>query len=132
MKTPEEIKKGIECCTCPTSDCDQCPYHKVGDGDCVDEVKHDALAYIRQLEARVPRWIPVEERLPEKHLQECLCRYVFDEIPGVSGHIHVLTWHAYGTNGYVYRPHFTDEGFESMRVTHWMPLPEPPEEVQHK
>lgn len=118
MKTPEEIKKGIECCTCPTSDCDQCPYHKVGDGDCVDEVKHDALAYIRQLEARVPRWIPVEERLPDIDEEVLVCTneglYKVAQYSGADKfwtlELNQMVW------GMV------------AGVTHWMPLPEPPEE----
>lgn len=49
-KTPEEIKKGLECCTIP--DCEGCPYDD--DPSCV--VKNaDALAYIQQLEERNER-----------------------------------------------------------------------------
>ena len=51
MKTPEEIKKGLECCASFLFDCPHCSYYEVGDGDCVDEVKRDALHYIQQLEA---------------------------------------------------------------------------------
>lgn len=48
MKTPEEIKKGLECCI--SGDCDFCPYYKAK-MDCGDHLKSDALAYIQQLEA---------------------------------------------------------------------------------
>lgn len=50
-RTPEEIKKGLECCygmVCGTIKVD-CPYE--GMRDCHDIVLRDALAYIKQLEA---------------------------------------------------------------------------------
>ena len=50
MKTPEEIKRGLE--TCTMDGCDGCPYN-VGDLLACFEVHADALAYIRELEARV-------------------------------------------------------------------------------
>lgn len=52
MKTPEEIKKGLETCIgkC-TGNKPHCPYHSCGDG-CMDSMNRDALAYIQQLEAQ--------------------------------------------------------------------------------
>lgn len=47
MRTPEEIKKGLE--RCIDGDCDSCPYYEAKK-DCGDRLKLDALAYIRQLE----------------------------------------------------------------------------------
>lgn len=70
MKTPDEIKKGLECCTtCKPEDCNVCAY-KTNDCKCVSTLTGDALAYIReletnshqlltkveQLEAHAPRW----------------------------------------------------------------------------
>lgn len=52
MKTPEEIKNGLNCCrftVCP--DCLDCPYHD--DKCCKISVKKDALAYIEQLEEQI-------------------------------------------------------------------------------
>lgn len=59
MKTPEEIKKGLECCCKPIGfgECSKaCPY----DDDEIDEIYNctsdlsaDALAYIQQLEIRI-------------------------------------------------------------------------------
>lgn len=48
MKTPEEIKLGLERCRLEDSCENGCPYHHEG---CGDEMRGDALAYIRQLEA---------------------------------------------------------------------------------
>jgi hypothetical protein len=39
-------------------------------------------------------------------------------------------YHAYGGNGIVEGPHFSNEGVEGMRVTHWMPIPTLPKEVE--
>lgn len=49
MKTPDEIKKGLECCTHAT--CNGCPYAE--DGCTSGREKIDALEYIQQLEHRI-------------------------------------------------------------------------------
>lgn len=109
MKTPDEIKRGLECCK--DTRCEGCPYFDIH--HCAAENGLDALALIRQLEAQVPRWIPVEERLPKKWMQ-------------------VL---AYTSDGYretmVYDGHWWWQRDVVVNVTHWMPLPEMPKEEEH-
>lgn len=65
MKTPEEIKKGLE--VCRADECHgqhtSCPY--VDDELCMMHICGDALALIEHLDAKVPKWISVEERMPE-------------------------------------------------------------------
>lgn len=114
MKTPEEIKKGLEICIADKS-CRDCPYNN---GNCDMQLERDALAYIQHLEQRIvevnktsPRWISVKEREP-KRLQRAL----------------------------VYSPAgnriasgvYTEVGFITQAVmgeiTHWMGIPEPPKE----
>lgn len=53
MKTPEEIKKGLDMCI-RMAYSDECPYFKTG---CRmgNMLMRDALSYIKQLEAQVPR-----------------------------------------------------------------------------
>ena len=66
MKTPEDIKKALECCSDADGfdgDCIKCPYK--GEQWCEDKSKIDALAYIQRLEAMQPKWISVEENPPE-------------------------------------------------------------------
>lgn len=66
-------------------------------------------------------WISVKDRLPDAHDEKYLCHYRYGK-----GNIYftsVLDW--YGTDG---KPHFQYEGCNGMKVTHWMPLPEPPKE----
>ena len=52
MKTPEEIKKGLECCmdyqSCAEYGESKCPYNDVT--KCMEALLADALAYIQQLE----------------------------------------------------------------------------------
>ena len=49
MKTPDEIKKGLE--LCPKDECETCVY--TVSWSCVDVLKTDALTYIQQLEAEL-------------------------------------------------------------------------------
>ena len=70
------------------------------------------LSHIKELESQIPRWIPVEERLPEEKAIVTACiknRRVFPDVFYIEG-----CW--YSAKGIV-------EG-----VTHWMPLPKGPEE----
>lgn len=56
MKTPDEIKRGLECCPGQYSaSCGKCPYSNDGK-DCGRngvQIMKDALAYIQQLEAEL-------------------------------------------------------------------------------
>lgn len=51
MKTPEEIKRGLECCAIRQC-CQGCPYDGVKKNaqDCMDLMQSDGLAYIKKLE----------------------------------------------------------------------------------
>ena len=76
---------------------------------------------IEELEARC-KWIPVTERLPGK-AADYICRCTvndFDDMPFYM----VLRYIIYDKN-----PHFQHETKGGMKVTHWMPLPEPHKEV---
>ena len=53
MKTPEEIKKGLECCARETPyPCNGCPYERTADESWACEKDKDTLAYIKQLECK--------------------------------------------------------------------------------
>ena len=47
-KTPDEIKKALECCFYDSAQCRDCPYYPTS---CDRELVRDAREYIRQLEA---------------------------------------------------------------------------------
>lgn len=55
MKTPEEVKKGLDCCQTVVR-CDSCTYKDIGNivAECTAALCGDALAYIQQLE--LSRW----------------------------------------------------------------------------
>lgn len=68
MKTPEEIKKGLEYCSEKAkrkTKCSECIYFNDPRGWCSTAITKDALSYIQQLEAQQPRWISVGEQLPD-------------------------------------------------------------------
>lgn len=54
MKPPEEIKKGLACCSKVEGCQNRCPYYDLGSGSiCVPAMTGDALAYIQQLESHL-------------------------------------------------------------------------------
>ena len=79
--------------------------------------------------AATPRWIPVEERLPEEGSFVLGAQY--DRIAPEDGY--EVEYFLYGSknvyNGSLWYS-WSDNGGEDMVVTHWMPLPEPPKEVE--
>ena len=70
------------------------------------------LEYIKELESKISRWIPVEERLPEETVVVIVCSKNLGVIPG-----------AFHKDGRWY----WDLGIMK-DVTHWQPFPKGPEE----
>lgn len=68
---------------------------------------------------KIPRWIPVEERLPEKDDDVLLCY----EWTGRSGTI----YREVGINSI---SEIVNNPIEVLRPLYWMPLPEPPKEEE--
>lgn len=104
---------------CNNIRCDQCKYEHLG-SNCIKIAKADNLI---DNGVTIQKWIPVTERLPEK-AADYLCRCTvndFDDMPFYM----VLRYIVYDKN-----PHFQHETKGGMKVTHWMPLPEPPKEVE--
>lgn len=126
----------------------------------MDEIRHDALAYIqqleqkvdnllegqeladflgdkvKQLEAQVPRWISVEERLPEciaPSYERDMSKAVLLYTPK-DGRIYI-GWYAKedwrGRKVWFIATAMTGRQTLTKKVTHWMPLPEAPEEDDH-
>lgn len=119
MKTPEEIKKGLE--LCEADDCYEekhtgCPYDD--DELCIRHLCGNALAYINQLESRVPKWISVKDRVPEIGTvvlgyakQNPFSAYDVMRVRNLGNGFEMIRYHEYASS-----------------VTHWMPLTEPPKE----
>lgn len=119
-RTPEEIKRWVDgratCNTCPKEHEVGCEYGERTE-DC--QMTIDTIAYIEHLEserdaalAKVPKWISVEERLPR-----CGERVLVTNDGSV--------WEAYLSISHKW---VRQEFVWAAKVTHWMPLPEPPEE----
>lgn len=159
MNTPDEIKKGLEYLR-TTDVAEKVERFKMGlPYAFTEEVAADSLALIHQLEAQVPRWISVEERLPENDVPVL----VSAKRKAWNGKEYRIVFTAFHTDG---TTHTEDSGYgwdygnlgmqyceetddyiipeawwEDVRygeefskvydttVTHWMPLPEPPKEA---
>ena len=72
----------------------------------------DAIEVLSEMETTTPRWISVEERVPEN---DCNC-IVFSD--------------GYVKESHFYFGKFYDpiEDYMRYKATHWMPLPKPPKE----
>ena len=84
---------------------------------------------IEKLRAQLPRWIPVEEHLPENGVP-VLINYIASD----DGKYHpdgTAVWTDYGC--FWWEGSLEDCDTEvAVPITHWMPLPEPPEEVRRR
>lgn len=86
--------------------------------DGMDEVNEACRMGMEALERT--RWIPCSDRLPEMD-DNYICVYHFHD--GNKNYASTLFFYATDQN-----PHFQCDGYRGLEVTHWMPLPEPPEE----
>lgn len=158
--TPEEIVKSLRACgrvCCDDCVCFQenvsCKKKDLGAADLIEQ----QAARIAELEAKVPRWIPVTERLPKPETEVlAVCNrngYIF-VVPAIYEDGKILTqdsmWHwneihEYGLYNEETDDYFIPESWWENRqftpddvynnpvdcaVTHWMPLPEVAKEVE--
>ena len=118
-RTPEEIKRGLECCSVDGLSCSNCSYCVSCDAD-IHALERDALAYIQQLKSAQPKWISVEERLPER------CETVLGAFLRYDGYEINITKYCVYPNRNVW--FIGDMNAVGGTPTHWMPLPEAPKE----
>ena len=123
MKKPDEIKDGMEWCS-GNACSDDCPYYHTAP-ECSANLCKDALAYIQQLEAQVPKWISVEERLPEDDSAVLVYAVGNNENSCVAMTSYTHHMHGYNIEGWRSPWQYF---FYERKITHWMPLPELPEE----
>lgn len=153
MKKPEEIKEALRICGASIG-CGEayCAYEH--DGDCSGSVMRDSLSLIEQLEAQIPRWISVKDRLPESGVHVLVCceiiangaivrKYVCDgfyveawkEKAGCYNEDCALVYCEEDDEYYLeegwYEVIKNWEEYNSVIIadfpTHWMPLPVPPD-----
>lgn len=132
MKTPEEIKKGLEHCK-HIAPCMDCVYSDLRDTKytCETTLLSDALAYIQQLEHQlrdipkmVPKWISMEEQTPEI---SDLVLVIANGKPRENIELHnaILIASYWADEGWIADGF---DGWDGLAVSHWMPLPEGPKE----
>ena len=135
-RTPDEIKKGLNHCS--EDGCKQCPYKYDCDmADGFSVLAGDALAYIHRLEHHIseltenvaqlevaqPKWISVEERLPERgvYFVRCIHNYTDND-----------EYEIYKVAIYLSKEcRWIDVG-NLLKVTHWMPMPELPKDAKEE
>lgn len=145
MRTHDEIKKGLVACGMGDfGKHSECPYN-ITEPKCMQRLLADALAYIRrleaencdlleerelndylrdkvkQLEAQVPKWISVQERLPEEYKPVLVYAKHTPEYFSDWSVVMEDVWLGDGWD--------CNADTDVHEVTHWMPLPEPPVEV---
>lgn len=114
--TPEELVKELRDCE---DDCMECPI-AVREIGCLalaaaaDLIEQQAER-ITELEAKVPRWIPVTEKIPPDQEEVLVLTRSKNGVRNVD-------------KGYWEIDHFIHRG--RAEVTHWMPLPGWPEDVK--
>lgn len=122
--TGKEIIRALRLCSCETStrNCPNCPLS--GNDDCVTDALREAADIIEHLTAenaalweKVPQWISVDDRRPKPGTRVLATDGVF---VGEAYRTSADTWRRY--DGIAMR-----DCIGSV-VTHWMPLPEAPEE----
>lgn len=127
-RTPDEIKKGLDCCADGNLICaGNCVFDddaKLGFPDCVKLLMTNALTYIQRLEAQVPRWISVDERLPETREWVLV---IGEFVPEGGWFVpHIAEY--YRDSWRLDDDEYSYPEDRHIKVTHWMPLPEPPKE----
>lgn len=137
----EKVIKGLECAIGirGIKNCDDCPYDS--DFNCIgcDIVMRDTLELLK----KQPQWIRVEDRMPPELHSMWFPLYGTSEWKNVmwreeSDHVLVTVVFDDGTR-YVSMGRTHDGEWNTNiskvihhTVTHWMPLPEPPEEVMQE
>ena len=150
-RTPEKIKKGLEVhaldAPCVGSDC---PYNGGTDARlCTELIAEDALSYILQLEATIaemekvgldmalklgtleaqtPKWISVEDRMPDES------NVIEGSKDGMCSDLVIVfvrddTGNSFTCDDITVNGEWVNYPAPIFEVTHWMPLPEPPKEA---
>lgn len=124
MTNPDKIKNVL---TDTGKVCENCKYDgepcgcNRPDGLCeMFNAVWDALDYIQELEAKVPKWVSVKDALPE-HVQG-------NYLILLSGEIYAAKWEYDEWNE---KYAFRIDCQIVPNVTHWMKVPEPPEEENY-
>ena len=131
MTSPDQVARIKKVLMDTEKLCGNCRYNGVSDCNRPDglcemfDAVWDALDYIQELEkrvvdleAKVPKWVSIKDRLPDK--ESMLCLVISD------GDLYVSHWHWSGGG-----PWFFTDGEYDCNVTHWAKAPELPKEENY-
>lgn len=127
--TREEIVKALRHCA-SAKDCRECVLAslKVSTGRC-ERILQNAAADM--LEQGAPGWISVKDRLPELGEQVLLIAYGWSDTTIYLGRLEHMSSETSWLTGITSKEsEWCIQGWSYLKeplVTHWMPLPEPPE-----
>ena len=147
-----ELVKALRICSSELN-CGDCPL-LYRDSCSSDQMMRDAAAAIEELQDKIselgesysanlvaaqnaqPHWVSVEERLP--NVDEKVLVFAIGKLDGFIGDTVIALTSMSDTNWLnhhekVDKPYWLDPWqyfLTDYRITHWMPLPEPPQEVQ--
>ena len=127
----KEIAQALRCCATKGEQekCEMCRRSKRGCFECINSYLYEAASLIERLTAenaalreKVPQWISVEDRLPIDRLSKYLVAF-----RDAGGSIVDMARY-FPSDGW------TCDNWEVPQnlITHWMPLPEAPEEHNGK
>ena len=141
-RTPEEIKQELQWlaygCRESNTECDECIHAEICSNVTERDAPCNALALIELLEserdealAKVPKWISVEEKMPPEDTEVLV--YATEKIKGFGSVTAICeyseTTSMFGNKTGRYDWSSPWEYFHvDYKITHWMPLPEPPNE----
>ena len=121
---PEELVKALRCCA--EGECSGCPMYADKQrcqeqtlASCADQIERDQKE-IAELREKLPKWISVKERLPIDRLKKYLVAF-----RDAGGSIVDMARY-FPSDGW------TCDNWDVPQnlITNWMPLPEPPKEVE--
>ncbi len=118
---PEELVEALR--RCANGESEECPFTERGVCGCpemsADQIERDQKE-IEALREKLPKWISVKERLPIDRLKKYLVAF-----RDVGGSIVDMARY-FPSDGW------TCDNWDVPQnlITHWMPLPEPPKEVE--
>jgi hypothetical protein len=133
----EELIKALRQCR-ENGNCDTCEYNTGDNADCIDTMMAESADALEAAEKRIveleaaQRWIPCSERLPDDVGSYLVYYHEWsngDFLPKYDDYrIRVMR---FVNNGKWRMPVCTDKRCEAdtnREVTHWQPLPQPPQE----
>lgn len=129
--TREEIIKALLHCA-SAKDCRECVLAslKVSTGRC-ERILQNAAADMLEQDAKTG-WISVKDRLPEHGKQVLLIAYGWSDTTIYLGRLEHMSSETSWLTGFTSKEsEWCIQGWSYLKeplVTHWMPLPEPPEE----